>query len=244
MLVTTTRYWDDKENSTPDKLEKFVDRALKMTDSVIVAINVEKDRSDSLNIMSKKNIKGLTLLPVRPWGFTSAMNALIYQAVVMQQRFVLSQSVEIELSEDGLVKMREEMDDNTLCVGARLPGHDFRKGEVLGTGITIPWNTCKILNARYYQVYGFPLIGDAAFDPTQAGVEELVANSLAQHLLSSKDHRLKIKLMEIEGIKWKTEFETDPSRRKAHERKMIMKDQRPRLQMGFTGLQPATVLHL
>lgn len=250
MIAIGTRYWNEKENSSPDKIRAFVDKASEITDLVIVAVNVAKDKSNTIEALTKEKNDRLVIVPVQPWGFASAMNALVYEARIRSQKFLLSQSVEVRLEKENLKNMMAEMDDNTLCVGTRMEGHDFHSAEiseeveVKANGCTIPWNTCKILNLKHYQVFGFPLITDAPYDPSQAGVEELCADSLAQHMLSKPENRLKIKMIEIEGMKWETDFGGDPERQKAHERKMRLKIERPETQLALTKLPPATVIHI
>ncbi len=244
MLAIGTRFWDKGKSPSTEKIKKFIDKALKISDMVIVAINTQEDKSNALDLLTKDKIDNLIILPVNPWGFTFAMNALIYTAGLKSHKYLLSQSVEIEPNKDSLEQMLGEMNDDTLCVGARLEGHDFRKGQVVANGRTIPWNTCRFLNLPYYQIYGFPLIGDTAFDPSLSGVEELCADSLAQKMLSSENKKLQIKLMEVEGIKWSNSFENEPERKKAHDNKMMLKYQRPQIQLDLTKLPPATVIHL
>ena len=244
MIAVGTRFFEKKEGVGPQKAVDFVQRAATLGDMILVAINVVEDRSNAKEILSRMALPSfpLEVIPVMPWGFTSAMNALIFAADLGQQEFLLSHSVEIMMTREMVDKMMGFMEPDTLCVGARLPGHEFHPGKAFkGNGKTIPWNTCCIWRLEILAILGFPLVGDASFDRSQAGVEELTLAALAQNLYPGKT---KIKLIEIPGIEWKTEFADDPARRQAHERKMRLKVQRPRIQLGLLGLEEPLVEHV
>lgn len=244
MIGIGTRFFEKREGIGPQKVVDFVKRATGLGDMVLVAINTAEDRSGAEQVLRQMVLPSLPLevIPVMPWGFTTAMNALVFAADVGQQEFLLSHSVEIIMTKEMVDRLMTFMAPDTLCVGARLPGHEFYPGKIFkGNGKTIPWNTCCVWRLEMLAMLGFPLAGDASFDRSQAGVEGLTLDALAQHINPEKT---KIKLVEVPGIEWKTEFSDDPARRQAHERKIRLKVQRPRLQLGLLGLPEPAVEHI
>ncbi len=245
-LAIGTRYWNKEEGSSLKPIYLFIERSLELAESVIIAINIAEDRTRTIDVLSDKygHCKQLLIVPVEPWGFTSAMNALVYKSALNGSELLLTQSVEVKLSNAGLNQMMSHIDDHTLCVGARMEGHEFHKGETKpATGRTIPWNTCRILNLKYYQHFGFPLVGDAPFDQKYAGVEELSADSLIQLSFTQRDENLSIKLIEVPDIKWETDFKNS-ERILKHEQKMKSKVERPAMQMQHMGIPYARVTHI
>lgn len=245
-LAIGTRYWNKERGSSFDSITEFIKRSLDLAESVIIAVNIVEDKNNTIDTLSNKygHNKKLLIVPVEPWGFTSAMNALVYKSALNGSEFLLTQSVEVKLSNAGLNQMMSHMDDHTLCVGARMEGHEFHKGKTKpATGRTIPWNTCRILNLEYYQHFGFPLVGDAPFDQKYAGVEELSADSLIQLSFTQRDENLSIKLIEVLDIKWETTFE-DPERAQKHAVKIKSKVERPAMQMQLMGIPYARVTHI
>lgn len=244
VFAVGTRYWNSN-NDSPEKIVTFVEKALAISEKVFIAINITEDMSSSLTVLQKMNSYRVIAIPVQPWGFTFAMNALIKEALNHKVTDLLSQSVEIELGNTVVNSLLNQMNPDTLCVGARLPGHIFKKGEHVANGRTIPWNTCKILKLQYYQVFGFPIIGDMLWDPSLAGIEEITADSIAQHFLSGpSSQKLKVKMMEVDGINWHTDFNNDPKRLRKHEEKMSSKIERAKLQLKLSNIPPAKVFHL
>ncbi len=245
MLGVGTRFFEKREGIGPQKIVNFVKRAVGLGDKVLVAINVAEDKSGAEQVLRQMVLPSLPLevIPVTPWGFTTAMNALVFAADKGQQEFLLSHSVEIEMNKEMVDKMMGFMEPDTLCVGACLPGHEFHPGKTFrGNGKAIPWNTCCLWRLEPLAVLGFPLVGDASFDQSQAGVEELTSIALIQHVFTCGTK--KAKLVEVPGIEWKTEFSDDLARRQAHERKIRLKVQRPRLQLGLLGLPEPMVEHI
>lgn len=244
MLAIGTRFWDNRERSSPNKILDFVERTSKYADLILVAINVAQDKSGAIEALKDfQGLRTLRVIPVQPWGFSSAMNTLIRFADQEHQKYLLSQSVEIFMDNKVLEELMKEMDQNTLCVGARLPDHEFFPGEkVEGNGNTVPWNTCCIWNLKKEITYlGFPLVAEGSFDDSYAGVEEVAGIGIIQQLYGEgRDAKLK----EVRGINWKTEFSDDPARRLAHDQKIRRKDIRPRVQIGLININPPKILHI
>ncbi len=242
MIAIGTRFWDARENPSTEKIEEFVKQVSQYGDLVIVAINVDEDKSGALEILKKYNLPNLLVFPVTPWRFTSVLNSLVYRADSLQQNFLLVHSAEIFINSDVVDQLRERIDNETLVVGARLPQHEFYsdREKVTGTGKTVPWNTCCLWNLSLLARTGFPLIGDASFDPPMAGGEELSLIALQQALYPEHSKTI---LMEMSGIEWKTEFTNDSVRRTKHERKLNTKGKRSALQLGMLGLKEPWVQH-
>jgi hypothetical protein len=244
MIAIGTRFWDNREGSNPEKIIDFVKRSLKLVDLVLVAINTKEDKSNAKEALEKKfkGISNLKVLDISYWGFSFALNALFFEARKACQKYLLMKSVEINISSKNIELLKEQINENTLCVGPALPGHNFQKNhDIKGTGITIPWNTCCLWNLSKIKI-GVPLIADGYFDETYAGVEEVVTTSLIQTMEGNESNQ--IKLLDIPGIEWKTEFSGDDSRRLKHEVKMAKKEIRPEVQRLLLGLKEPKVDHL
>lgn len=117
------------------------------------------------------------LLNVSPWGnFVPALNALISYACLTPlsdgsyANTILFISAETTMTRDAMIKLDQHMDlEDTLVVGAALPGHDYvkksddndeRKGrEIDLNGRTCPWNTLALWNLKKMTL-GFPLVAD------------------------------------------------------------------------------------
>jgi hypothetical protein len=96
-------------------------------------------------------IEKVTVLPILEWGaFTTALNTLLFCAGKMEGvRYILYKSFEVRISQKDIGSMVSELDKNdTLVVGARLNGHDFKCSSELQSNVvtvingrTVPWNT-------------------------------------------------------------------------------------------------------
>lgn len=240
-IITGARFFEGNPEKTErlEVLKSFVFQALDCTDRVLIAINIEADR---INTVSSKSLQiaRVEVFGVTPWGkFIQSLNALVYKAKLAGADFFLSASVETKFTSRQIAQLQTHMDKNTLVVGAALEGHDFQEGEKEGNGRTVPWGTLAIWNLEHLSKSGFPLIGDAPFNPEFAGVEELTTIAWLQYTYP----RLTAKLIEVPGIGWKTD-DFDPERRKKHEKKMQSKIQRPAEQMKILGIPAPKVIHL
>ncbi|HRY52673.1 MAG TPA: hypothetical protein P5089_02360 [Candidatus Portnoybacteria bacterium] len=246
-LVIGTRYFDNRAGSSPDKIIDFAQRSSLMAEKVIIAVNVAEDKSGAWQALKNLRSENLIIIGVTPWvKFVQPMNVLLDAAASFNARYFLSCSVEIKINQQQLNDLMLHMDSGTLCVGARLPEHEFSGGHLIveGSGSTIPWNTCCIWNLEKFSLVGFPLAGDAAFSLNRkmAGVEELTALAVMQKLYGTSG--FKAKLIEIAGIKWETEFADNPDRRVAHLQKIASKRERPGEQLKRLGLSAPEVQHI
>lgn len=228
--------------SDPQKaevIESFVRMSRECdADAVLVAVNTEEDRIDTLN---NPKIKGerVEVFAVTPWGkFVQPLNALVLKAKSLGMDYFLSASADMAFTDGQIQSLFDHMDEITLVVGAALEGHNLQKGVVVGNGRTVPWNTLAVWNLDYLVRTGFLLIGDNPSDPANAGVEELTTIALLQRL-----YGVKAKLVAVPGVKWKTD-DFDPERREKHEKKMRSKIERPREQMKILKIQAPTIIHI
>jgi hypothetical protein len=132
-----------------------------------------------------------------------------------------------------------------VVVGARFADHAFTPSPKpqVGTGVTVPWNTYALWNLSLLGLVGFPLIGDAAFDPSQAGVEEVSGIALIQALKPAT----RAVLLDV-GLEpdWNMEGWDDERRRK-HAAKLASKVSRAAAQMEklrLLGIDDPKVIHL
>lgn len=86
-----------------------------------------------------------------PWGdVTTALNSMLIRASTLRVDYVFFQSIEVVTSAKQVGSLLEHMEEDTLIVGAALPGHSFQDGQkhsianVEIGGLTTPWNTCSI----------------------------------------------------------------------------------------------------
>ena len=195
------------------------------------------------------------ILPVSPWGnFLPALNSLLLWSAKSSPTADQIMFVSAEMSVPGPESFRilqDQIKDDTLVVGAALPGHNFTfdnscsQKTVELTGRTTPWNTMAIWNVSKLSTTGFPMVGEGVHVESDkktfiaGGVEEVSAIALIQNFM--KDNAV-AKLINIPGIAWEQSFEDD-ERRAWHQRKMESKESRPARHLSILGLS-GTVLHI
>ena len=219
-------------------IEDFVQMARSVGEIVLVAVNAEEDRTDTLNNPKIKG-EGIEVFPVTPWGkFVQPLNALVLKAKSLGISYFLSASAEMAFTREQIQDLFNHMGEETLVVGAALEGHDLKTGKIIGNGRTVPWNTMALCNLKYLARIGFALIGDNPSDPENAGVEELATIAVLQRLYS-----IEAKLVAVPGVKWQTE-NFDPGRREEHEKKMWSKITRPQKQIEILNIPAPTIIHI
>jgi len=118
------------------------------------------------NEQCEAEVPEIEVIPVSPWGqFIPALNALVAWASKLNASYVLFASAETTLSSDAICTLLGQFDeekDNTLVVGAVLPGHDYDAEQQCRplTGITCPWNTAAIWRVPKLALTGFPLLAE------------------------------------------------------------------------------------
>jgi hypothetical protein len=182
---------------------------------------------------------------VQPWGqFVHALNVGVGYAKLHSHDVLQFMSLEMRLTEEAVATILSRLGPDVLVAGVALPGHAYQPntgGPLPITGRTCPWNTAAAWDVAKLGHTGFPLVGDGdAPSGLAGGVEEVSAISL-QQLVNPSD--CKAVLCRVPGMQWDTTFD-DPERREWHERKMVSKDERPRLQMDDMGLSPGYVWHV
>ena len=234
-IVIGTRFWEEKPGSNSiDKLKLFIKkiRCENISERILVAVNIDKDKSGILN---SKRIKtpGVNVFGVTPWGWgrrsIQPLNAIVFEAAKLRgvKFLLLVSATEItRLSKSHVTQLYLRMDEETLVAGAVMKGHDFKNGKVSGNALTVPWNTLALWNLEKLSKLGFPLISDAPFNKKYTGMEEVSTISLFQTLKPF----LKAKLVEIPGIEWETDNLSE-ERLKRHEEKMRTKKKRANAQM-------------
>ena len=203
------------------------------------------------------------IIKVSPWGsFVPALNALTSWACSIQiqsnigngnrngNTVIMFISAETSVTEETVKVMSRHMLDDTLVVGAALPGHDY-KGDGSNEGIeielngrTCPWNTIAMWNLNKLALLGFPLVADGLHrledgSPVAAGIEE-VATVLVHQKINPAGS--KAKLVKVDGVEWRQDFE-DKERRKWHDDKMKSKYTRAEVHRSLLGGLKGKVIH-
>lgn len=222
-----------------ESLRTFIQRAHEYASAVLVAFDAED--AELARAMSALNDGFVETIGVQPWNaFIPALNALVTAAAMhrLKPECILFQSVEASVSPAELEVLRSQLSDDTLVVGKRLEGHEFKTRPSKLTGTTTPWNTCALWNLSRLALTGFLLVSDG-LNGLEGGVEECAVIGLHQKLWPDKSAA---KLVDLASGGWDTEFQ-DEGRRAWHAKKMASKDARAGRQMVALGVE-GTVEHL
>lgn len=237
-----TRFW----GKTPEdlvRLSNFVRSGLDSgAEEVLIGLNVQQDKS---GLSASPSFEGAEVVPIQPWGFAPALNALFYRAYFgLGYEAAVIASVEVPLTQQiagsllGTLSLRE----GAIAVGGALPGHDFKPGwSGKANGIKVPWFTLCALATRHMMLMGVPPVVDLPWSP---GVEEILTFGMLQHFLGPK---AQVFVTSVPGISWNVP--EDPERRVAHEAKMASKGRRPSDQLKWLSshgleLEPPWVQHI
>mmetsp|Transcript_27833 Transcript_27833/g.31813 ORF Transcript_27833/g.31813 Transcript_27833/m.31813 type:complete len:259 (-) Transcript_27833:305-1081(-) len=188
----------------------------------------------------------MKIIPVTPWGkFVTALNSIIISASKAGATHCLFCSAETNASSESISVLMEHMDEDTLVVGAVLPGHNYHpKSKQALNGRTTPWNTLAIWSLEKLALTGFPLVGDGIHNldgvRVDGGVEEVSTIALLQALLGVQ--HAKAKLVPVPTITWEQNFD-DEERQKWHEAKMKSKIDRPAKHLKLLKLDKGEVEH-
>jgi len=237
-ILIGTRFFEREPNKI-EIIEGFVRQALACSDQVLVAINTEEDKTEAINHHRLK-LPGVEVFGVTPWGkFIPALNTLISKAKLKGADSILLASAEMRFSQEEFSQLKIYLDENTLVVGAVLPGHDFQEGERVGNGRTVPWNTFSLWNLEYLSRTGFPLISDAFFNGDKSGVEEVTTIALLQKMYPF----LKAKLIKLPGITRETDS-WDKWRLERHQRELENRIRCPEAQMKVFNILSPKIIHI
>jgi len=228
-----------------DKLQAFIARmsALGCFEQIIIAVNVEDDRSDAVAFIRSLGLPHVRALPVQPWGrFVPALDAILYIACKERAQGLLFASTEVWLDAQAVACLQSQVDGQTLVAGLRFEGHDFAEGEHECIGSRCPWNTAALWRVPSgLDRIGFPSPGEALFSPDdkQAGMEEVGAIAVLQKLYH--DCGAKLIAMPDGHYGWDTAASSRPDQVAA---KIASKNARAAAQCAHAGLKPGRVRHL
>ncbi len=181
----------------------------------------------------------IQIFHVNPWiSYTQPLNMIVEKALALETTHLLFQSIEVTIDKDDVQRLFDNMDAQTLVVGAKLhPRHGRRRGKQPLDGWNTPWNTLALWNLQKLGLSGFLTISSGNIDGIPGGVEEVVAISLLQHLQPSQ---MKAKLIKLHSVHWDVSWDCE-HRTKYHETKMASKDQRAAAQLDVLHLQDGIV---
>ena len=242
MVAIGTRFFGKDPAKDLPRLSHFIEAGQKIG-QVHVAVNVVEDNCDTIGLCTK-HYPDVDVFAVTPWQkFVAPLNAIIYRAALSGANRLLLASAEFAPTAEQVATLLKYIDGDTAVAGARLSEHEFREGRKSGRGVTVPWNTFALWNLDLLADIGFPLVGDAAFDVKQAGVEEVSALALLQKLYGVNN--AKAKLVQIPGFyeEWNTDG-WDEERHTKHEAKIASKNARPFEQLIHTGWQEPFIHHI
>jgi hypothetical protein len=273
-IILATRLHLGKQSTSPspekvnDMIETFLNNARSINAfKSVIAVDSETKIEDYdypsviEEILSRKIHETFqdvdcSVLRVTPWGsFVPALNALTSWACRNRGKdgsyVIVFISAEMSLGGSSCSELIQHMNvEDTLVVGAALPGHDYRgsesEHEVELTGRTCPWNTLAMWNLEKLALIGFPLVGDGLHrlqdgSTAPGGIEEFATVLLHQRMDLNKIST-KAKLVKVSGVEWDQTFD-DEDRRKWHEAKMNSKNTRAEIHKGLLGGGNGKVSH-
>lgn len=233
------RFYEENPEKLKE-LEVFVRDVSKKVDLVFVIVNNEADSTNAYEHIRTLNLPKTQVFLMNIWGkFTPALNAITYSTALLGVTHLFFCSPEIGLTSKVLEQLLTYMDEDTLVVGARLDGHEFKPGISIATGNSIPWNTLAVWNLKFLIRTGFMLVSDAPFNPSIAGIEEFSTCAVQQKLYPE----VKIKLANIPGILWNTQ-KLGVKRMASHLKKMETKKIRAEKQLEFMKVEAPKVIHV
>lgn len=186
----------------------WLPRALASTEYVAIAVDTTDGRSDVYDGVKKVVDSVLASLPksishsrvqlvkVSPWGaFIPALNALLAHAQKISAHNILYSSIEMKMHPLHIRTLAHHLTDETLVVGARLPGHQFMPSTLQQSnssfsrldGSSTVWNTLALWNTTRLARTGFLSVSDGLPEmqgrpAVPGGVEEVAVISLQQKL--------------------------------------------------------------
>jgi MFS family permease len=98
-----------------------------------------------------------------------ALNALLNFAQRIGMKYILYQSLEVQVTSAVLHRLQDHHTKDTLVVGPVFDGHAFVPGETPLNGRTTPWNTLALWSVRKLALTGFLCIADGLPEPPSFG---------------------------------------------------------------------------
>lgn len=231
--------------ATSAALRSFAERASEFAALFIVAVEASDERpelvKDVRSILAAWESQAV-VLAVAPWdGFAGPLNAILLHAGRQSATHVLFQSVEVHACAAAVQQLVGHMGPDTLVAGAALPGHAFEPGTVRPLdGLTVPWNTFALWDARKLARCGFLAVCDGCAGATAQGVEEVSTATLLQQLYPEE---AAVKLVRVAGVEWACDW-ADPERQRQHEAKMKSKLARGEAHLAVLKLRRGSVQHI
>ena len=185
-LVTATRFWCQKPSDL-ERLSAFISQAVRYSDAVLVAVNVEKDKCSIARVLQSASPL-LHIVPIVPWlSVTAALNTLTLYAARLRAPYILFQSVEIAATTRHVHALLSHLSPSTLCVGLCLPHQSCAEaGEAVITGSNNPWNTFAVWHVDSLMRVGFLPVSDSRLDGDDEGQEEGPTISLLQMIAAKQ----------------------------------------------------------
>ena len=186
-LFTITRYYGNNDQDL-QRLERFIDQAQTYSKQIIIGVHLEKDLSNCIHkYSSRSSTVPVRFIPIQPWiGISTPLNILL-NFIPSDEQYLLIQSIEIQCTSTHVHRLQSHLnDENVLCVGAALDGHQTMihssdQPVLLPLqGDTSPWNTFIIWNLSKLRRTGFPICSDFLHPP---GMEDSAVIALQQQQL-------------------------------------------------------------
>jgi hypothetical protein len=230
-FCTITRYYGHNEQDL-EKLWHFIEQAQTYSNRILIGVNIEKDLTDCIRKYSlRQQLPNVSVdfIPIQPWiGISTPLNILLNH-IPLNQTSVLIRSVEIQCTSRHIDCLRSYLtDDDILCVGAALDGHQTfdnqsDKKHFPLQGDTSPWNTFIIWNLEKLRRTGFPMCSDFV---NPAGMEDSAVIALQQKLFGGMKNNRALLVHFNDNVQWSNQFDYDQERSLKHQMKMKSKNSR------------------
>ncbi|CAF0805106.1 unnamed protein product [Adineta steineri] len=230
-ICTITRYYGSNEKDL-EKLWRFIEQAQTYSKRILIGVDIEKDLTDCIKKYSQQqhlSTISVDFIAIQPWiGISTPLNILLNH-IPNDQSFILIQSVEIQCTSQHIDCLRSYLqEDNILCVGAALDGHqiftnDLNKTYLPLQGVTSPWNTFAIWNLEKLRRTGFPMCSDFV---NPSGMEDAAVIALQQKLFGGRTKNRALLIHFHNNVQWLNQFDYDQDRCSKHEIKMKSKNNR------------------
>jgi hypothetical protein len=240
MRIVATRLHTTNEN-TPiniDKIAEWCEHVLNYCDILIVV--VDKRYYEATHDILESYGERIQRFSIHPWiSFTQPLNLLVEKALSMGAKELLFQSIEVSISLKDMILLEEQLQKDTLVVGAKLcerHGHDKKISTI--NGWTTPWNTLALWNLEKLALTGFLTISSGNLNNIKGGIEEVVTISLLQKLHPSS---MNAKVIQLSSVVWNTNWSTE-ERSAYHQKKMMSKDERSQIQLKKLAVDAGSVI--
>lgn len=232
---TITRYYGNTAKDL-EQLDRFIEQAKGYSHRILIGVHIEKDLTNCIASKSSSNVP-VDFIGIQPWiGVSTPLNILLNH-VPSNETSVIIQSVEIQCTSEQIHRLRTYLaDENVLCVGAALDGHQIvDKPHLPLQGDTSPWNTLIIWNLEKLRRTGFPLCADFV---KPCGMEDSAVIGLQQKLFGGMESNRALLVRLNSSIHWHNQFPDDHERSVKHQTKMRSKNLRTQQLFQILGITP------